>query len=488
MKIETTPREDHQMEMVVELETTQMESAKRRAARKISEKAKIPGFRPGKAPYDIVLRYYGEANITEEAVEILINENYTKALEEAGIRPAAAGSLENIESTNPPKFKFVVPLQPVVELGDYKSVRKDYDWQAPSEAELEETINNLRGMYSRPEPVERESIAGDFVTVDVIGTKVGAAVDEEPAFDRNSYPIVAGKDEKESEWPIPGFSMKMVNVKAGDTLEFDYTFSSDAEDETLRDQTFKFTVIVKTVRSSSLPELDDAFAQKTGLGQTVEEFRQRMRENIDEESRNKYDDEYFEELIDMIKAGATVKYPSQVLEHETEHVIEDLKRRLEQQNTEFDTYLKMRNTTLEKFTEEAKPVARKRLERGLIIDQISRAEEIKLDEEALRQEFSKTWTEMAMYDPDFSKVTKGGTQVSNELVDAVAMNTANRMMTRSVLDRIKAIATGTYVAAETVEEPKAEEVVEDAAPAAEEAPAAAKPKARKSKKSEQAAE
>ena len=155
MKIETHPREDHQVTMVVELEPEKLEGARRKAARRIAEKVKIPGFRPGKAPYDVVRRLYGDGVLTEEAVEILVDEIYPEALKEADIKPSAAGALENIESLEPPKFIFTVPLTPTIDLGDYKSVRADYGWVEPAESEVEEEIENLRRMYATSETVER---------------------------------------------------------------------------------------------------------------------------------------------------------------------------------------------------------------------------------------------------------------------------------------------------------------------------------------------
>ena len=97
MKIETQPRDDHQVNMIVEIEPDQMTGAKHRAARRISERKNIPGFRPGKAPYDVVLRSFGEGVIVEDAVDILLDEVYPKALEQAKLEPGAAGSLEKVE-------------------------------------------------------------------------------------------------------------------------------------------------------------------------------------------------------------------------------------------------------------------------------------------------------------------------------------------------------------------------------------------------------
>ncbi len=106
MKIETETRDDHQIKLIVELEPELLERKMRKAARHISEHNKIPGFRPGKAPYDVVVRIAGEDRVKEEAIEMLVDEVYPEALKEQNIEPGAVGSLEEIISTDPPKFAF----------------------------------------------------------------------------------------------------------------------------------------------------------------------------------------------------------------------------------------------------------------------------------------------------------------------------------------------------------------------------------------------
>ncbi|MCE1253887.1 MAG: trigger factor family protein, partial [Anaerolineae bacterium] len=116
MKIETQPIENHQIKVVAELEGESLEPYKQRAARQIARDAKIPGFRPGKAPFAVIKRLYGEELIEKQAVEIMIDDIYPKVLEEANIKPGGAGSLEDIISSNPPKFSFLIPLMPETKL------------------------------------------------------------------------------------------------------------------------------------------------------------------------------------------------------------------------------------------------------------------------------------------------------------------------------------------------------------------------------------
>jgi trigger factor len=122
----------------VEVDQEKLDTFKRRAATKMASRGSIPGFRPGKAPYDIVVRTYGEGAITEQAVDLFIDTEYSNILKEADVNPGAAGSLESVDSLTPPKFTFRIPLAPEVDLGDYHSLRIDGAPGQDIDAALEE--------------------------------------------------------------------------------------------------------------------------------------------------------------------------------------------------------------------------------------------------------------------------------------------------------------------------------------------------------------
>jgi trigger factor len=217
-------------------------------------------------------------------------------------------------------------------------------------------------------------------------------------------------------------------------------------------------VTVKTVRAVSLPELDDEFAKTTGAGETVEEVREAVKRDVEARSKADYDDKYFVDLIERIKEGATLRYHQHALEHEQEHVLEDLGQRLAQQGMDLDTYFKVRNTTREQFIEEeVKPVAKKRFERSLILDEIVRREKIEVDNAALDAEFNQTLSSLAMQGVDLSKI-RGGRKGQQRVAQAVAMESANRVLTRRALETLKSIAIGEYIPPE--ERQKAEDAQE----------------------------
>ena len=459
MKIEKQLLDDHQMQLTVEVEAELMETNKRRAARQIAKRGKIPGFRPGKAPYEVIVRNYGEAAIVEQAMDLLVDDIYPKILEEAEIKPAAAGSLEKIEELDPPKLIFKVPLAPEIDLGDYRSIRLPYKYSPPGKKELDASLDEFRRMYATTETVERAAEMGDYVLVDVKGERAKPKEEEDlpAALSRNGYALVVRKEAKDDDWPYPGFSKELVGMGPGETKTIKHKFPKDDPDESLQGETVNFEVTVKTVQSMTLPELDDELAKMTGQFETLDELKETIQKDLESRSKAEYDDEYYLELIDKIKAGATIKYPPQVVEHEAEHVIDDLRQRLSQQGLDLETYFKMRQTTQEQFLEEeAKPVAIKRLERSLILDQLARGENIEVDDDALQNEFGQTLTELQYQGMDFNKVG-GGKRGQQQVAEAIAMESANRLITRRTLERIKAIATGEYKPEEAESEAAEEE-------------------------------
>jgi len=443
LKIETQPRDDHQVTLIVELEPEQMEGARHRAARRISERKSIPGFRPGKAPYDVVVRSFGEGVIAEEAVDLLLDEVYPKALEEAKLEPGASGALEKVEDLDKkPKFTFKVPLAPSVDLGDYRSIRLPYNWKEPGEDKVDQSLAELRQMNAKTETVNRPIQKGDFVMIDLKGTKAKAAEGEAPLMDRPGLPIFVRTEEKADEFPFPGFTDELVGLSVNGSKSFIHKYDKKYKDESLAGQTVKFDVMVKLVRGSLLPDLNDEFAKQVGPFENLQALREAVKGNLASQSKGVYDDEYFAKVMEKIKEGAKIKYPPQVVDHEVEHVMEDLKSRLAGQGLDMVAYLKSRQMDEEKFiAEEARPIAVKRLERSLIMDEVAKAEKIEVGQEMLQSSFQRTWGEY-QGDSGFQKLMRGKSHPPKQLMNVVAMESANRAYVQQTLNRLKDITTG----------------------------------------------
>jgi trigger factor len=364
-----------------------------------------------------------------------------------------------------------------------------YEWTAPDEAAVEAAFEELRQMYATTENVEREATEGDYVLVDVKS--------ETPEINRTGFAAYIRKEPRDLEWPYNGFAKELIGLKAGDVKAIKHTFAEDHDLAELQGKEVEMEVTVKTVRAVSLPELDDEFAKMTGAGETVDALREAVKADVENRARAEYEDKFFIELLEKIKEGATLKYHEHALEHEGEHVLEDLSQRLAQQGMDLDTYFKVRNTTREQFIdEEVKPVARKRLERSLILDEVVRREQLQVENEELDAEFNQTLNALSMQGLDFGKI-RGGRQGQQRVAQAVAMESANRVLTRRALEILKSIAVGEYKspeerAAEAAALEASTETVEAEQPAeadqASSAPEAGRPTSQESETPESEAE
>jgi trigger factor len=196
------------------------------------------------------------------------------------------------------------------------------------------------------------------------------------------------------------------------------------------------------VRGSIMPEMNDDFAKQVGPFENIQALREAVKANLATQSKAEYDDDYFAKLLEKIKEKATIKYPPQVLDHELEHVMEDLKTRLAEQGLDMVAYLKSREMDEEKFiTEEARPIAVKRLERSLIMDELAKVEKIDVSQEILQTSFEQTWHEYKG-NTSFQKSMRGKSQPPKQLMNSVAMESANRAYIQQTLNRLKDIATG----------------------------------------------
>ena len=400
MNINTEILETHEAKLTVIVDPENFQSAKRRAARQLSKKYKIPGFRPGKAPFAVVQKHLGEGAITEQAIGNLIDEIYPKAITEADLTPYGPGSLEEMPSLDPPTFEFLVPLAPEVELSDYKDIRIDFNSREVDEEDIQEVVNNLRESQATIEAVERPVEEGDMVYITLSGNKKGEENPENKVLlEERRYPVIIEKEDadKESEYPFPGFSRKLIGLTVGDQKSFQHTFKKDYEFEELRGVTGIYKVKVEEIKGRSLPEVDDTFAQSVGNYESVEELHNEIRQTLTEQFESEQLSEYDNQIIDRLAEESTIKYPPQMLDDEIDDFIHDLEHQLSHQGLTIDLYLKSRSLEMSELREEVKENAEARMKRGLILMEVANAEEITIPTEEITERVQKTLQEVAAY-------------------------------------------------------------------------------------------
>lgn len=493
MKIETQPRDDHQVKVTAEFEPAALEKYKKVAARHIAQKVKIPGFRPGKAPYDVIVRLYGEQTIEDDAVEYMVEDVYPSILKEAKIEPGAPGTLDEIISREPVKLSFIIPLEPTIDLGSYREVRKDYQLEPVADKQVDDFLARLGRNYATAEPADRPAKKGDLVYLKADATILNPVEGDKPEILKDSpLQVVIGDNDPENDFPFPGFGDKLIKLSANEEKTFKYTYPEDSKYERLHGKEVEFHVTVQNVKSLKLPEMNDEFAQSMGMFENMEKLREAVKSQLETQKKADYEQGYFDELTEKLLEKATIKYPPQLLDDEVEHVVDSIKQDLAQQKMELDVYLKSLKKEKEKWLEEEiKPVAKKRLERSLLMDEIARIEKIEVGKEELSGEFNNMVAEMSAQQ-DFKKLQR---KMTNEkIANALAMQAASKLLNQHVLDRLKDIATGkadekavepeSAEKAETEAKPKraAKKKVEETASAEEPVAETPKPK-RASKKS-----
>ena len=237
MNIEQQPIENHQVKLTVQVEPSKLEDAKHRAARQISQRKKIPGFRPGKAPYQIVVRTFGEEAILDEALDLLVKDIYPSVIEEAKIKPYGPGSLENMPKLDPPTFEFIVPLEPEVALSDYKKIRIPYKLKSITKKDINKVLDDLRERQVILEPSTQPAQEGDQVYIKLNINRLNPAEGVMPSLvsDRRMPVVIdsADKDNK-NEWPFTGFSKKLIGLNSGSESVFTYKYPDDSEFKELR--------------------------------------------------------------------------------------------------------------------------------------------------------------------------------------------------------------------------------------------------------------
>jgi len=400
LKIDTEILDTHQAKLTVEVDEDTFESAKRQSARQLSKKYKIAGFRPGKAPYAVVLKHLGEGAIMEQAINQLVDDIYPKAIKEADINPYGPGSLEDMPSMEPPTFNFLIPLAPEVELSDYKDLRIDFETKEVQPENIHQVLDNLRDSQASIAAVDRPAEQGDMVYILLSGERKGEEDPEKKVLlEERKFPVIIEKEDSdnESEYPYPGFSRKLIGLKAGDKKTFQNKFKDDYEFEDLRGVTAIYKVQVEEIKGRTLPELTDEFAQSVGDYETLQQLEDEILQTLTEQYESEQQSDYDSKIIDHLVQNSTFKYPPQMVEDEINDFIHDLEHQLSQQGITIDIYLKSRSIELEELREEVKENAEARMKRGLILMEVANKEEITIPTEEINERIQRTIEEVAKY-------------------------------------------------------------------------------------------
>jgi len=391
LRITTESLENRQLLLTVEVDEEQAQQAMRRAARQIAKQINIPGFRKGKAPYSLILQRYGEDTIRREAAESLAEEAYREALEQENIESYAPGVLEEV-TLSPISFKFTIPLHPTVDLGDYRSYRLKPRKARIYKKEVQQALEQLREQNAILELVERPAELGDGVVIDLLGQTA------------EGVQFLKGEDvhlllDAESTSPAPGFAEAIVGMEAGEERTFTLILPDDYPQEELRGQEGEFSVKMKEVYDSVLPELDDDLARTVGNFDSLRELEQHIKEQLRQAAQQQVDEEYTAQVLQDLLEQAQVEYPPVMLEQELDELVKEFELAIRRQaHLPLEDYLRIQGKDMDELRRELEPQAAARLKRALVLGEVIVQEGLDVDEEEINaqiEEISASWGDQA---------------------------------------------------------------------------------------------
>jgi len=373
MKTAVTELGDSRVRVDVGIEPDTIEKRVERAARQLAGDMRVPGFRKGKVPADLVIQRVGREAVLEQALRDSLAEWYERALLETGITPIGDPQL-NVESLpgagEELSFSIEVAVRPPAKLGDYKELEVGkVEPDVPDDAVREE-LDRLREGFAALNPVERPAAPGDIAVIDYAGT-----VDGEPFEGSEATDLTV---ELGSQSLLPEFDEALAGASAGDRVTVEIQFPDDHRPETLAGKQATFTVTVKEVREKELPELDDEFAAEASEFDTLDELREEIRGRIASALQRRADDDFRAAAVDAAAEKATIDLPKELVHARAHDMWERLERSLSARGIDPQAYVQMQGKPREELVTDMEGEAKRALKREATLAAVADAEGIEV--------------------------------------------------------------------------------------------------------------
>ncbi|MBX2997831.1 MAG: trigger factor [Caldilineaceae bacterium] len=375
LKISTEPKENRQLEMIIEVGQERVDQELRKAARKVAGQLRIPGFRQGRAPYNMVVRHVGMGALFEEFVDELGQEVFRTAIEQENIEPYATASLDNID-LDPLRYTLTIPLSPEVKLGDYRSLRVEEVKPEIDEAQVQERIDNILEREAGYVDVDRPSEYGDLITIDVRAVVLDKEGNETETvvLDENDWDITP---DQENPMEPMGFDEELVGMEPNAEKIFDIAWPEDSP-SMYAGKDVRFHVTVHTIKAYQKPELTDEIAQSIGEYETADALLESIRESLREEQAAEAESEYLEKVLEEIVEMSELDYPPAAVDLELDQMARNTDMQVRQMGLQgLEHFLQLTGQTMQQYRDGLREQAERLLRRSLVIGQIADAERIK---------------------------------------------------------------------------------------------------------------
>lgn len=398
-------------EISIKIEGEVWQQALDEAFKEANEKVKMDGFRKGKAPKDIFLKKYGLESLYEGATDKVLNEAYIKLLQENQALEIVCQPEVRINDINEEGVEFVfgLTLKPEVKLGKYKNlgIKKEEVKVTTEEIEqaLEETLDKYTEMGIKDGIIE----VGDTVIIDFEGFKDGVPFDGGKSED---YSLKIG-----SGTFIPGFEENLVGLKKGDTKDIKLSFPEDYHSEELKGQPVIFKVMIKEIKETIIPELNEEFFKDLGHDgiNTKEELENQLKESIMARKEAESENKYIDQLLDEGIKGIEVELPKGMVEEEISRMVGQYEETLQRQGLTLEQFYQFTNSNEEALRNQMTLEAERRIKSRLMLEAIAKEENIEITEEKAKEEASKLAQKYQMEEEEFLKLFGGIEMVQYDL-------------------------------------------------------------------------
>ncbi len=423
--------EKNMVQLTIEVSAEELEKALQRAYNKQKKDFAIPGFRKGKVPRVMIEKMYGPAVFYEDAVNDLIPQAYSDAVEESGQDVVSRPTIDvvQIEKGKPFIFTADVAIRPEVTLGKYAGVTVTKVDTTASEEEIMAEIDKERENNARIIAVEDRAIeTGDTAVIDYEGFTDGVAF-EGGKGENHSLEIGSGSF-------IPGFEDQLIGKNVGDEVEVNVTFPEEYHAPDLAGKDAVFQVKIHEVKTKEIPELDDDFAQDVSEFDTVDEYKESVKKKVEERKAGDAKRAQQEEAMEKIVEKSKMDIPAAMIDAQCEQMINQFAQQMAQQGLSMDQYLQFSGTTVDQLKEQVRPDAETRIKNDLVLDAIAKAENIVITDEDVDAEIEKM-ASMYQMEADQLRSYIGEDEKENMKLD-LASQKAMQFVTDNMKPRAKA--------------------------------------------------
>ncbi len=354
------------------------------AFKKVVKTVSVPGFRKGKMPRAMFEKRFGVESLYQDAIDILLPEAYTNAIEEAGIEPVDRPEIdvEQVEKGKALIFKATVTVKPEVKLGQYKGIEVEKINTEVTEEDVNQELTSLQERHAELVIKETAAENGDTVVMDFEGFVDGEAFEGGQA---DNYSLELGSGQF-----IPGFEEQLVGTAAGEEKAVEVTFPEDYHAAELAGKKAVFKVKVHEVKGKELPELDDEFAKDADDEvETLDALKEKIKTRLEESKKHEAEHTVRDTVVEKAAENAEIDLPAIMIDNEVDRMMQEFEQRLQMQGMNLELYFQFSGQDESALREQMKEEAEKRVRMNLTLEAIAKAENIEVSPEEMDAELNK---------------------------------------------------------------------------------------------------